>query len=87
MDMRVKSHSESSFDQLPHDLNLFLFREDGIPKALNQTATTAKAAAALATVLGASPHIAVAAAVARISILALKFLYGKYQKMYDFISF
>ena len=90
MDTRAKSHSESSFDQLPHDLNLFLSRESregGITKGLDQTATTAKAAAALATVLGASPHIAVAAAVAGISILALKFLYGKYQKMYDFISF
>ncbi|KDR86079.1 hypothetical protein GALMADRAFT_219097 [Galerina marginata CBS 339.88] len=56
-------------------------RQDGITQTLDQAATIAKAAAAIATAVGAAPHIAVAAAVAGISLVAIKFLYGKYQKM------
>ena len=82
MDMKLKFHSESSFDQVPHNnRNLFLSRDGWVTKCSGAIAGTV-------TVVGAAiPHVLVAAAVAEIGILALQFLYGRYQMMYDFILF
>ena len=61
--------------------NLFLSRDGWLAKCSGAIAGTVTAVGAVI------PHVLVGAIIAEIGILALQFLYGRYQMMYDFILF